>query len=85
MSGAQKLTAVLGGIAAGLATFIAVEIAAGFLSVIVRLIEQYTKWFNLGEDRNNWLGVVFLYWAVLPAIFISAVVCARTIKSRWNH
>jgi len=85
MSGAQKLTVVLGGIAAGLATFITVEIAAGFLSVIVRLIEQYTKWFDLGEERNNWLGVVFLYWAVLPAIFIGAVVCARTIKSRWNH
>jgi hypothetical protein len=69
----------------GLATFIAVEIGAGFLSVVVRLIEHYTKSFYLGEEWNNWLGVVFLYWAVLPAIFIGAVVCARTIKSRWNE
>ena len=60
MSAAQKCTAVLGGIAAALATFIAVEIAAGVLSVIVRLVEQYTKSFYLGEEWNNWLGVVFL-------------------------
>lgn len=85
MYAAQKLTAAFGGIAAGLAAFVAVEIAAGFLSVVVRLVEQYTKWFYLGEEWNNWLGVVFLYWAVFPAGFVALVVCARTIKSRWNQ
>ncbi|MGA9389885.1 MAG: hypothetical protein WBV69_05510 [Candidatus Sulfotelmatobacter sp.] len=85
MSSAQKLTVVLGGIARGGAALVAVEIAAGILSVIVRLIEHYTKWFDLGEQWNNWLGVVFLYWAILPAIFIGLVVCARTIKSHWNE
>ena len=85
MSAAQKCTAVLGGIAAALATFIAVEIAAGVLSVIVRLVEQYTKSFYLGEEWNNWLGVVFLYWATLPAIFLGLVVGARKIKSHWNE
>ncbi len=85
MSAAQKFTVVLGGAAAALATFIAVEIAAGFLSVAVRLIEQYTKWFYLGDEWNNWLGVVFLYWGILPAIFLGLVVGARRIKSRWNE
>ncbi len=70
---------------AGMATFIAVEIAAGFLSVAVRLIEQYTKWFYLGDEWNNWLGVVFLYRGILPAIFLGLVVGARRIKSRWNE
>ena len=75
---------VLRGMGVGVATFIAVEIAAGFLSVMVRLIERYTKWFYLGDEWNNWLGVVFLYWATLPAIFLGLVVCGRSIKPRWN-
>jgi preprotein translocase subunit SecY len=85
MSADEKFTAILSGMGAGIATFIAVEIVAGFLSVIVRLIEQYTKWFYLGDEWNNWLGAVFLYWAILPAIFLGLVVCARKIKSRWNE
>ncbi len=85
MSAGKKLVAVLRGMGAGMATFIAVEIAAGFLSVVVRLIEQYTKWFYLGDEWNNWLGAVFLYWAILPAIFLGLVVCGRLIKSRWSE
>jgi len=85
MSAAQKLTAVFGGIAAGGATFMGVEIAAGVLSVVVRLVEQYTHWFTLGNDRNAWLGAVFLYWAILPAGFFGLVVFARKIKSSWNE
>lgn len=85
MSATQKFTVVLGGIAAALATFIAVEIAAGVLSVVVRLVEQYTRWFNLGDEWNTWLGAIFLYWAILPAGFFGLIVFARTIKSRWNE
>jgi hypothetical protein len=85
MSAEQKFMAILRGMGAGMATFIAVEIAAGFLSVVVRFIEQYTKWFHLGDEWNNWLGVIFLYWAMLPAIFLGLVVCGRSIKSQWNN
>jgi hypothetical protein len=84
MSAAQKLTAVSGGIAAGAVTFIGVEIAAGVLSVVVRLVERYTHWFTLTNDWNAWLGAVFLYWAILPAGFVGLVVFARKIKSNWN-
>jgi len=50
----------------------------------VKLIEQHTKWFYFGEEWSNWLGVVFLYGATLPAIFLGLIVCARSIKSHGN-
>lgn len=85
MPAAQNLTAVFGGMAAAGATFIGVEIAAGVLSVVVRLVEHYTHLFTLGDDRDAWLGAVFLYWAILPAGFLALVVFARQVKSHWNE
>jgi hypothetical protein len=85
MPGDQKFTARLRGIGADFLTFVSVEIASLVLAVAVRLVERYTKWFYLGEEWNNWLGVVFLQWATPPAIFLGLVVCARKIKSRWNE
>ncbi len=57
MSVDQRVIAVLPGIGAGMAAFIGVEIAGLALSVAVRLVEQHTKWFYLGEEWNTWLGV----------------------------
>jgi hypothetical protein len=80
-----KASIIIGGVLTGFLTFIGIEAAALLLAVIVKLVEQYTKWFYLGEDWNNWLGVVFLQWATLPAIFLGLVVGARKVKSRWNE
>ncbi|HZW97060.1 MAG TPA: hypothetical protein VFF64_29210 [Candidatus Eremiobacteraceae bacterium] len=81
----QKFAVIVKGILAGFVTFVGVEIAAAALSVIVRLVEEYTHWFNLGDSWNAWLGVVFLFWGALPAIFLGLIVCARTIKSGRNQ
>ncbi len=85
MSAEGKVEAIIRGVSVGFLTFIGVEIAAGLLSVLVRLVEQYTHWFYLDDSWNAWLGVVFLYWAIFPAGFIGLVVGARVGKSRWNQ
>jgi hypothetical protein len=85
MSSQNKAEAILRGIGAGAFAFVGVEVAAAVISALIRLVEQYTHWFYLGQEWNNWLGVVFLYWAIFPAAFIALVVCARVIKSRWHN
>jgi hypothetical protein len=51
------------------------------LAVVIRLVEKYTGWFNLGDERNNWLFATSLYWATLPAIFLGIFVLTRVLKS----
>ncbi len=76
---------ILDGVRYGLLTFVAIEAAALVLAVMVLLVEKYTTWFNLGDERNYWLVAASLYWAALPAIFFGLVVLARVLKSRWNQ
>jgi hypothetical protein len=76
---------ILDAVRNGLLTFVAIEAAALALAVMVLLVEKYTAWFNLGDERNTWLVAASLYWAALPAIFFGLVVFARVLKFRWNQ
>jgi hypothetical protein len=80
----KRIAAIVVGLGAGFLTFVGVEVAAGILSVVVNLFDRYTGLIHLGPEWSNWLGVVFLYWGVLPAAFLALVVFARVCKSRWN-
>lgn len=80
----RNFSVILRGICYGLLAFVGIEIASGVLSVLVRIAEQYTHWFYLGEETNNWLGVLFLYWGIFPAAFCGLVVCAGTVRNGWN-
>jgi hypothetical protein len=62
-----------------------IEAVALGLAVIVRLVEKYTGWFNLGEEWNTWLGGILMYWAALPTILLGLVVGVRRIKSGWTE
>jgi hypothetical protein len=78
-SARDKISVILGGVGAGFLTFMGAEAAAFVLVVVFRLINKYT-----GRVESEWFGLVFVFYAQIPAACLGLIVCARVCKSRWN-
>jgi hypothetical protein len=76
-----KVGAVLYGLAAGIAAFIAVVFVSLLVGVLLAWLSDARGWINFGENKP-WLPLMFGEYSMPPGIVVGGIVCWRIWKSR---